>query len=45
MDDDTLEPFSLDLDISLSDLTGQPKAVEPEITQECVEEPEMDSGN
>ena len=45
MDGDTLEPFSLDLDISLNDLTRQPKAVEPEVTQECVDEPEMDSGN
>ncbi|CAI5659742.1 unnamed protein product [Oreochromis niloticus] len=45
MDDDTLEPFSLDLDISLSDLTEQPKTVELGVTQECVEEPEMDSVN
>ncbi|KAL4007883.1 hypothetical protein ACER0C_001735 [Sarotherodon galilaeus] len=45
MDDDTLEPFSLDLDISLSDLTEQPKTVELGVTQECEEEPEMDSVN
>ncbi len=44
-DDDTLEPVSLDLDIPLSDLTGQPKVVELGEIQECVEEPEMDSGN
>lgn len=45
LDDDTLEPFSLDLDVSLSDLTEQPKAIEPVVTLECVEETEMDSGN
>lgn len=42
MDDDSLEPFSLDLDIS-SDLTGQPEVVEPAVTPESVEESEMDS--
>lgn len=45
LDDDMLEPFSLDLDVSLSDLNEQPKAVEPVVTLECVEETEMDSGN
>lgn len=42
MDDDSPEPFSLDLDIS-SDLTGQPEVVEPAVTPESVEESEMDS--
>lgn len=45
MDDETSEPFSLDLDIVLSEPAGQPDAVEPEVIQECVEEePEMDIG-
>lgn len=39
MDDETSEPFSLDLDIVLSEPAGQPDAVEPEVIQECVEEP------
>lgn len=45
MDDDTLEPFSLDLDISLGGQTGQLTIVGPAVTQECVEEFEMDSGS
>lgn len=39
------DAFSLDLDISLSDLTGQPKPVEPGVLKECVEESEINSRN